>query len=66
VCGEKTGKEEDDRERGDEEEKGQQGVLSPHRAAVVIQRVNGQGVDSELLPWTEEDDEAVEVGLGLF
>jgi hypothetical protein len=36
------------------------------RAAAVIRRVDGQGVDSELLPWTEEEDEAVEVGLGLF
>jgi hypothetical protein len=36
------------------------------RAAAIIRRVDGQGVDSELLPWTEEEDEAVEVGLGLF
>jgi hypothetical protein len=42
------------------------GVLSPRRTAAVIRRVDGQGVDSELLPWMEEDDEAVEVGLGLF
>jgi hypothetical protein len=33
-------------------------------AVACIQRVDGQGVDSKLFPWTEEEDGAVAVGLG--
>jgi hypothetical protein len=54
-----------EKEEGESRTEGGAALSSSRRsAAALIRRVDGQGVDSELLPWTEEDDEAVEVGLG--
>jgi hypothetical protein len=58
---EKTGKEEDDRERGDEEERGRPGVLSPHpghrrRRSSPRAGSTARASPGSCLP-TEEDDE---------
>jgi hypothetical protein len=70
ACGGKRGTEEEGKQRERERVRGF-GVSSwrPHllQAATTvacIRRVDGQGIDSELFPWTKEEDGAVAIGLG--